>query len=128
MWNHAGILRNEDSLLTGLHQLQQLQEEARDLDVQSDRTTLRYENAQNVRCMLTTAETILRGALERTESRGAHARTDYLDKDPAWQQNIRYIPTGNGSMDVAIRSVDAPSAPVQRAIDEEHELDYHHLE
>ena len=128
MWNHAGILRNEDGLLTGLHQLQQLQEDARDLDVQADRTTLRYENAQNVRCMLTTAETILRGALERTESRGAHARTDYPDKDPAWKQNIRCVPTGNGGMEVAIRSVDTPSAPVQRAIDEEHELDYHHLE
>ncbi|MGM0706205.1 MAG: L-aspartate oxidase [Bacteroidota bacterium] len=128
MWDHAGILRNEDSLLTGLHQLQQLQEEARDMDVQSDRTTLRYENAQNVRSMLITAETILRGALERTESRGAHARTDYPEKDPAWQQNIRCVPTGNGGMEVAIRSVDTPSAPVQRAIDEEHELDYHHLE
>lgn len=128
MWDHAGILRNEDSLLTGLHELQQLQEEARDMDVQSDRTTLRYENAQNVRSMLITAETILRGALERTESRGAHARTDYPEKDPAWKQNIRCVPTGNGGMDVAIHAVDAPSAPVQRAIDEEHELDYHHLE
>ena len=128
MWNHAGILRNEDSLLTGLQQLQQLQKDARDLNVQADRTTLRYENAQNVRFMLTTAETILRGALERTESRGAHARTDYPEKDPAWQQNIRCVPTGNGGMDVALRSVDTPSEPVQRAIDEEHELDYHHLE
>ena len=128
MWEHAGILRNEDSLLTGLQQLQQVQADAKDMDVQADRTTLRYENAQNVRCMLTTAETILRGALERTESRGAHARTDYPEKDPAWQQNIRCIPTGDGRMQVDTQPADTPSASVQRAIDEEHELDYHHLE
>jgi succinate dehydrogenase / fumarate reductase flavoprotein subunit len=33
--------------------------------------------------MLTIAECIVRAAIERRESRGAHWRLDYLDKDPA---------------------------------------------
>jgi succinate dehydrogenase / fumarate reductase flavoprotein subunit len=33
--------------------------------------------------MLTIAECIVRAAIERRESRGAHWRLDYLEKDPA---------------------------------------------
>ena len=33
--------------------------------------------------MLTIAEAIVRAAIERRESRGAHWRLDYLEKDPA---------------------------------------------
>jgi succinate dehydrogenase / fumarate reductase flavoprotein subunit len=128
MWDHAGILRNEDDLLHGLRALQQLQADADDLAVQADRTSRRYERAQNLGVMLTTAETILRGALERPESRGAHARTDYDAKDPAWRQNIRCVPAGNGDMNIDVEAADTPSRRVQEAVDEEHELDYHHLE
>ena len=128
MWDHAGILRNEDGLLEGLHQLQQLRADAGDLQVQANRTSRRYEQAQNLHAMLTTAETILRGALERTESRGAHARTDHPAEDPSWQQNIRYVPTDDGRVTLDVQPAGTPSPRVQRAVDEEHELDYHHLE
>jgi succinate dehydrogenase / fumarate reductase flavoprotein subunit len=77
--------------------------------------------------MLTTAETILRGALERTESRGAHARTDYDTANPSWRQNIRCVPTTEG-MEIDFQDPGRPSPSVQRAVNEEHELDYHHLE
>ena len=127
MWKHAGILRNEDGLIDGLRKLQQLRADADSLSVQADRTSRRYERAQNVRFMLTTAETILRGALERSESRGAHARTDYDEKNPAWRQNIRCVPTTEG-MEIAFQDPGRPSPSVQQAVDEEHELDYHHLE
>jgi len=128
MWDGAGILRDEDGLLEGLHQVQQLQDEARDLRVQAGRTTIRYEMASNVRFMLTTAETILRSALERTESRGAHHRTDYDAKNPAWRKNVRCLPTGDGAMAVDTTPAGTPSETVQAALDENHELDYHHLE
>ena len=127
MWRHAGILRDEDGLLDGLRRLQALRADADTLSVEADRTSRRYERAQNVRFMLTTAETILRSALERTESRGAHARTDHGEKDPSWRQNVRCVPTAEG-MTIDFSDPDSASAPVQRAVDEEHELDYHHLE
>jgi succinate dehydrogenase / fumarate reductase flavoprotein subunit len=78
--------------------------------------------------MLTTAETIMRSALERTESRGAHFRSDYDEKDPAWAKNIRCLPTGNGRMQVDTQDAGAPSDAVRGALNEGHELDYHHLE
>jgi succinate dehydrogenase / fumarate reductase flavoprotein subunit len=78
--------------------------------------------------MFTTAETILRGALERTESRGAHARTDYEAKDPDLRKNIRSLPTGDGGMEIGMEAAGRPSRRVQQAVDEDHELDYHHLE
>jgi succinate dehydrogenase / fumarate reductase flavoprotein subunit len=128
MWDRAGILRDEDGLIDGLRQLQRLRADADDLSVQADRTSRRYERAQNLRFMLTTAETILRGALERTESRGAHARTDYDAKDPSWRQNIRCVPAGDGDMTIDPQDAGIPSRRVQKAVDEDHELDYHHLE
>ncbi len=128
MWQHAGILRDEDGLLNGLGKLQRLRADAEDLQVQADRTSLRYERAQNLRFMFTTAETILRGALERKESRGAHARTDYEAKDPDLRKNIRSLPTGDGGMEIGMEAAGRPSRRVQQAVDEDHELDYHHLE
>ena len=127
MWRHAGILRDEDGLLEGLRRLQTLRADAENLSVGAGRTSRRYERAQNVRFMLMTAETILRSALERTESRGAHARTDHGEKAPSWRRNVRCVPTAEG-MAIDFSDPGHPSPPVQRAVDEEHELDYHHLE
>jgi succinate dehydrogenase / fumarate reductase flavoprotein subunit len=78
--------------------------------------------------MLTTAETILRSALERPESRGAHYRSDHEERDPAWKKNIRCLPEGDGGMTIETVPADEPSKSVETALDENHELDYHHLE
>jgi len=128
MWERAGILRDEDGLLQGLQAVQQLQEKAHDLNVEAGRTERRYEQASNLRFMLTTAETILRSALERTESRGAHYRSDYEQKDPAWTRNVRCVPEGDGRMDIQTLTSEEPPEAVRTALDENHELDYHHLE
>jgi succinate dehydrogenase / fumarate reductase flavoprotein subunit len=40
--------------------------------------------------MLTVAEAVLRAAVARTESRGAHWRTDFPEKDPE-QGRINYV-------------------------------------
>ena len=34
--------------------------------------------------MLTVSEAVARSAMQRTESRGAHARIDYREPDPEW--------------------------------------------
>jgi len=128
MWQSAGIIRDEDGLLDGLRRLQDLKDKAGDLDVQADRTERRYEWASNLRFMLTTAESILRSALERTESRGAHFRRDYESRDPAWSQNVRCIPVEEGGMTIETVPAAEPSEGVRTALDENHELDYHHLE
>jgi succinate dehydrogenase / fumarate reductase flavoprotein subunit len=78
--------------------------------------------------MLIAAEAVLRGALERTESRGAHYRTDHTETDPDWERNIYVRRADLGGMRSHTAPVDSPSEAVQTALDEGHELDYHQLE
>jgi succinate dehydrogenase / fumarate reductase flavoprotein subunit len=127
LWEHAGILRDEASLRAGLDGLAELRERAADLDV-GPVTSSSFELAVDLGFMLPTAEAVLRGALERTESRGAHYRTDFPDTDPGWRQNIHFQRADLGGMVSHTEPVGTPSESVQAALDEGHELDYHQLE
>ncbi|MEM6288228.1 MAG: FAD-dependent oxidoreductase [Bacteroidota bacterium] len=128
MWDHCGIVRDEDNLIQGLAKLQELQRDAKSLDVRAERTDARFENALNLGFMLTTCEAILRGALDRTESRGAHYRSDYPDKVSGWRKNILVRRADDGSMTMGYAEASEPTPSVQQALAEDHELDYHHLE
>ena len=44
--------------------------------------------ALEIENIITTGETIIASALERTESRGAHFRLDYPIEDGAWLKNV----------------------------------------
>ncbi len=127
LWDHAGILRDEESLRAGLDTLGALQREAADMDV-GPVTSRSFEFAVDVGFMLTAAEAVLRGALSRTESRGAHYRTDYTETDPDWQRNIYFEPADFGGMTSYTEPTGTPSEAVQNALDEGHQLDYHQLE
>jgi succinate dehydrogenase / fumarate reductase flavoprotein subunit len=127
MWEHTGILRDEASLQQGLEQLEAVREKARNVRVEGV-TSRSFEFAIDLGFMLTTAESVLRGALERTESRGAHYRTDYPDVDSDWRQNICFERADVGRMVSSTEPVDTPDEAVQAALDAGHELDYHQLE
>ncbi len=127
LWEHAGILRTEESLHTGLDALDEVRSKATDMDV-GPVTSRSFEFAVDIGFMLTAAEAVLRGALERTESRGAHYRTDYTEADSDWQRNIVFEQADVGGMTSHTEPVDTPSDAVQKALDEGHELDYHQLE
>ncbi|MFB6167803.1 MAG: L-aspartate oxidase [Haloferacaceae archaeon] len=127
MWDHAGLLRDEASLAAGLDALDRVRDQAEDLSV-GPVTSRSFEYAIDLGFSLTVAETVLQGARERTESRGAHYRTDYPDTDESWRRNIRYAHADLGGTTTRTTSVDAPSEAVQAALDEGHELDYHQLE
>jgi L-aspartate oxidase len=73
MWAHAGLLREESSLRTGLHERAEC--EARIQQLADDgRAGRRLVEAQ---ALCSVANAILLSALARTESRGAHFRNDY---------------------------------------------------
>ena len=127
MWDHAGILRDDASLSAGLDALAEIRAKAADMDV-GPLTSESFEFAIDVGFMLTAAEAVLRGAVERTESRGAHFRTDHPDTDPDWRQNIYITESDIGGMRLETDPVGTPSEAVQDALDEGHELDYHQLE
>ena len=127
MWTHAGILRDEESLEAGLAALSALRTKAGDMDV-GPTTSESFELAVDVGFMLTAAEAVLRGALERTESRGAHYRIDHPETDADWQRNIHLSASDIGGMRLRTEAVAAPSEAVQAALDAGYELDYHQLE
>jgi succinate dehydrogenase / fumarate reductase flavoprotein subunit len=127
LWAHAGILRDEESLSAGLDGLASIRRRASDLAVDGP-TSRSFEFAMNLAFALDVAEAILRGAAMRTESRGAHARTDYPDRDEDWQRNIRVRRDAVGAMRLETTPVAAPGDDVQAALDAGYELDYHQLE
>ncbi|SDF80825.1 succinate dehydrogenase / fumarate reductase flavoprotein subunit [Halorubrum xinjiangense] len=127
MWDHAGILRDEPSLREGLDRLAAVRDRAADMRV-GPVTSESFEFAVDVGFTLVAAEAVLRGALEREESRGAHYRTDHPDTDPDWRRNVYFDAADVGGMTVRTEPVDDPSEAVQAALDEGHELDYHQLE
>jgi succinate dehydrogenase / fumarate reductase flavoprotein subunit len=127
LWEHAGILRDEKTLHAGLDALEELRAKTTDMTVGSI-TSRSFEFAVDLGFMLTAAEAVLRGALKRRESRGAHYRTDHPETETEWQRNIYFEQADLGTMTSDTKPVGSPGETVQQALDEDHELDYHQLE
>ncbi|NUB91063.1 FAD-binding protein [Haloterrigena sp. SYSU A121-1] len=127
LWDRAGILRDEAGLRAGLEELEALRDRTGELRVEGGLTSRSFEFAVDLSFSLTVAEAMLRAALTRTESRGAHYRTDYPETDPDWRVNL-LVSADEGGLEIDRRGVAEPSDPVREALAEGYELDYHHLE
>ncbi|MCX2817915.1 FAD-binding protein [Haladaptatus sp. F3-133] len=127
MEDHAGIRRDSDGLREGLERLDGIRKKTDSLGIDGGITSVEFEFAVDLEFMVTVAEGILRGALERTESRGAHYRDDHTERSRDWRKNILYRETDDG-MSLRTSEPGEPNEGVKRALDEEHELEYHHLE
>ncbi len=127
LWEHAGILRDAETLREGLDAVASIRERTEDLRVEGGLTGRDFEFAVDLSFSLTLAEALLRSALEREESRGAHYRTDYPEVDPSWRRNV-LVDAGDTGLELRTRGVPEPSEQVQEAIEAGYELDYHHLE
>ncbi|HLF07477.1 MAG TPA: FAD-binding protein, partial [Thermoplasmata archaeon] len=98
MATYVGIQRNEADLSIGLKRIQALRERATRVAVPGDRIFNPGWNAAiDLPGMLMITEAIIRSALERKESRGAHSRTDFPKKDDDWgKYNILVRKKGDG--------------------------------
>jgi len=83
MSKYAGIFRSEEGLKKGMEKLQEIKERAEELKVYDTSKVFNTNLQQTLEFLnlLEVAETIVLGAIERKESRGAHARTDYPKRD-----------------------------------------------
>ena len=83
MSKYAGIFRSEEGLKKGMEKLQEIKERAKELKVYDTSKVFNTNLQQTLEFLnlLEVAETIVLGAIERKESRGAHARTDYPKRD-----------------------------------------------
>lgn len=81
--NGAGIYRNRKSLEQASAKLHELQERFKNISIDDRRNTFNTEltSALELSFVLEVASTIVDSALHRTESRGAHQRTDFPNRD-----------------------------------------------
>nr|WP_264555071.1 FAD-dependent oxidoreductase [Halocatena marina] len=127
MDEHAGIFRDERTLQQGLEMVNDIADRTTTLRFTGGLTSEAFELAIDLSYMLTVAEGVLRGALKRKESRGAHFRTDFPETRKVWQKNILSAHANTGST-LWCREPGRPSSAIESAIDEGYELEYHHLE
>jgi succinate dehydrogenase / fumarate reductase, flavoprotein subunit len=150
LWEHAGIIRNQRELEDGLERLTDLQQRARSVGCDAadsgphdgsgtgpdgspdgspaGSTDPRCVSALNLRFMLHTAEAVLRGALLREESRGAHFRDDHPESKAEWERSILCGRAPDGRMRLRTEAIPAIPPELEAVVREDVEPDYHHLE
>ncbi len=83
MESGAGIYRSAESLAQAAQEISTLQDRIQRLALDDSSQTFNTElvAAVELTYMLDVAETIIHSAIQRTESRGSHQRTDYPERD-----------------------------------------------
>jgi fumarate reductase (CoM/CoB) subunit A len=86
MWDKAGIIREKSGLQEAVRSIKELTADLPRVQIRDGRGLIKYLELCN---MLLLSEMVCRAALLRTESRGAHYRTDYPDENNKnWLKNI----------------------------------------
>ncbi|RZT85841.1 succinate dehydrogenase / fumarate reductase flavoprotein subunit [Pseudonocardia sediminis] len=114
----CGVVRDETGLRRGLAELDDLETRAASITVRADISG--YDDlahALDLRGSLLAARATLDCALARTETRGAHVRSDHPDLDPAQVHNLLWTPDG-----VTTRPVGTASPEVLDLVDASGEL------
>ena len=98
MWEKAGIVRHGAKLSSAIGGIATLANRVDKIGIPGGRAfNLTWQQALDLRNLLTASDLIARSALMREESRGAHYREDFPDTDNAkWLKNI-YLTRQQGS-------------------------------
>ncbi len=118
MWDHAGIVRDGKTLRKALKEIQRI-----------DGVSSRYKNISmlEIRSMLISSEALIRSAIFRKESRGAHYRKDYPETKKLWKIHI-IIRRSKKGMDLYTRKVSSPNPRLKKFLKNNFEAKYHYLE
>jgi succinate dehydrogenase / fumarate reductase flavoprotein subunit len=121
MDENVNLTRTEEDLQSAKEKIDMLRASIQAIEPQ---TTGDHEQYWNTRSMIVAGSLIIRFALERDESRGAHYRLDATETDEQQRHNLVTELPGQ----INEEAVGAVPDGVQQALDEEHELDYVQLE
>lgn len=125
MWEHCGVVRDEARVREGLKKLEGLKQAANGVDIRPGQEGwVELAHLLDLRAGILTAEATLQGALERTESRGAHQRSDFPKVDPNLQVNlyVRRDPP-SGRLDISKAAVPPVSADLARWVADKEKLE-----
>jgi succinate dehydrogenase / fumarate reductase flavoprotein subunit len=112
MQRNAGIIRDKAGLETALTELDKLKGRTRKVGITGSREyNPGWHTAIDLRSLLIVSEASARAALERTESRGAHTRSDYPDSDE--RQTREQIVIKKEGDRMAVRRETQPSLPAE---------------
>ncbi|MFB6291313.1 MAG: FAD-binding protein [Candidatus Bipolaricaulia bacterium] len=110
MTEKCGVFRSRDDLREALNQINQLQEDYKEKLTVNDKSrkfNTELKMALELGNMLEYSEVIVEAALAREESRGAHFRTDYPDRnDSDWLQHSFLYRGSSGEIKHRYRKVD----------------------
>ncbi|HET6634482.1 MAG TPA: FAD-binding protein [Streptomyces sp.] len=94
MTEHAGVVRSEEGLLSGLAELAEVEERMNQVGIHPDIAGSHdLAHAFDLKATALAARATLAAALERRETRGCHNRSDYPDLDPELQVNLLWSPS-----------------------------------
>lgn len=94
MQRHCGVFRDQTTLVAARPKLAELEQRLRSLPVHDPAQAFNLERIQAYECenLLAVAWATLESAIARTESRGAHARDDFPDRDDqAWLVHLLFF-------------------------------------
>ncbi len=99
MQNNVGVFRTREKLDLAFERIKELKKRADNIKVMSKTNVFNFEllNALELKAMLELAQVITLGALVREESRGAHFRTDFTERnDEEWLKHTLAYYTEEG--------------------------------
>lgn len=101
MWEGAGPLRTEESLKKALKEIQKLKKECEAISLApQNKYALSHVEKIEAFNMTVIGEAIIKGAIERKESRGAHVRLDYPEMaKEAFGSSFKLDESGNWTID-----------------------------
>ncbi len=108
MMDNVSVFRNEETLTQALADLKALRERARRVVVRDKGKRFNTElmDAVEIGFMVDYAEAIAAGAKYRTESRGAHSREDYPQRDDEhWLKHTLFYSDGQGGYEFGDKKV-----------------------
>jgi succinate dehydrogenase / fumarate reductase flavoprotein subunit len=120
MQDLVGIVRRQGEMEQALAGLEKLKERAAKVTVAGNREyNPGWHTALDLHNLLTVSEAITRAAIDRKESRGAHFRNDFPDKDPAAGKVITVLKKApDGSMGLRRDPLSELPAELKQIIEE----------
>jgi len=120
MQDLVGIVRQEEEMLQALDRIRQLRSATERVSVDGNREyNASWHTALDLYHLLTVSEIVTRAALERRESRGAHFRDDFPEKDKVFGTlNIVVQKGADGAIQFARKPIPPMPHELQQIIEE----------